>query len=169
VGLALLQVIQPGNPEARDIVLGLLSTEVAPEALVDALTSLARPGSVDTSSRASMAEQVALLTSHVDSRVRGISLEILSRWSIDGRDTGILLGGLADSESRVREAAAFALVNHEVTSPAVIYSLLQVVQSETEGAETRRAAILALRSMPLSAEQLQQVDDAERRLDTVIR
>jgi hypothetical protein len=169
LGLDLLQRVQPGNAEAREIASGLLATEVEPGVLVDTLTSLAQPGVVDAGSRAFLTDQVALLASHEDARVRGISLDILSRWSTDGRDTPLLLNGLVDNEARVRESAAYALVNHEDDSQPVIDSLWRVAQDDSEAEPTRRAAILALRSLTLSEAQRSELAATERQLDTVRR
>jgi hypothetical protein len=169
LGLDLLQLVQPGNAEARDIVSGMLATEVEPQILKNTLTTLARPGAVDDNSRAFLADQVALLASHEDAGVRGISLDILSRWSTDGRDTPVLLNGLRDAAPRVRESAAYALVGHEEKSQAVLDALWSVALDADEVKSTRRAAILALRSMPLTEAQSNDLTAVERRLDTVVR
>ena len=169
LGLNLLQQVQPGNAYARDIVSGLLATEIEPQVLVDTMTTLARPGSVDDDSRNLLADQVALLSSHDDARVRGISLDILSRWSTDGRDTPVLLAGLDDGEERVRSAAAYALVGHENTSAEVIDALFSVARNTDEEESVRRATVLALKGMPLSEQQRVDLVAIERELDTVVR
>jgi hypothetical protein len=169
LGLQLLRQVQPGNSQARDIASGLLSTEVEPKVLVSTLTALAKPGFVDDDSRALLSDQVALLASNDDAGVRGISLDILSRWSTDGRDTPVLINGLLDPEARVRESAAYALVDHEDPSDAVVQSLFVVVRDVEEQRFIRRAAIMALRSMPLDDAQSNELQRTERELDTVIR
>lgn len=167
LGMGLLQQIQPGNAAARDIVSGMLATEVDPPVLVEALNALASPGQVDTQSRAYLSDQVAWLTTHQDDRVRSISLDILSRWSNDGQHTDALLAGLDDASEYVRAAAAYALVSHEEKTPVVIERLLRTLNNEQEPKAVKNAAILALRAMPLSTAQAAEIDQLERQLNIV--
>ncbi|ASJ70402.1 HEAT repeat domain-containing protein [Granulosicoccus antarcticus] len=169
LGLQILRQVQPGNTEARSIASGLLATEVEPKVLMSTLTVLASPGTVDEGSRALLGDQVALLASHENAGVRGVSLDILSRWSTDGRDTPVLINALQDPEPRVRESAAYALVGHEDASETVIQSLLIVLRNADEQKATRRAALMALRSFALNAELQSELQTVERELDTVIR
>lgn len=169
LGLALLQQVQPGNQQAREIASGLLATETDPTILVDTLTSLAIPGSVDDATRQSLANQVAVLTRHSDVSVRSISLNVLSRWTTDATFTPILLGGLQDEVAVVRETAVYALVGHEDSSQEVIDELMNVASNGEEEQRARRGAILALRGMPISRTLRQQLADIELALDTVRR
>lgn len=169
LGLSLLQRIQPGNENARNIASGLLATEIEPQVLVDTLTSLSQPGTVDEQSRNFLAGQVAFLTEHEDSAVRSISLNILSRWSTDDRYTTVLLNGLTDSEPVVREAAAYAMVGHEDSSEQVISTLMQVALDTEADKAVRNAVFLALRRMGISEQQRQQLLDAERIMNQVVR
>ncbi len=169
LGLHLLRQVQPGNPQARNIASSLLATEVEPRVLVSTLTALASPGTVDADSRGMLSDQVALLASHEDAGVRGISLDILSRWTTDGRDTQVLINGLLDPEPRVRESAAYALVGHEDENAAVAESLFTVVRNVDEQRATRSAAVMALRSFSLSDAQLDELQGLERDLNTVRR
>ena len=169
LGLQLLRQVQPGNAQARDIASGLLATEVEPGVLVSTLTALASPGTVDADSRALLSDQVALLASHTDAGVRGISLDILSRWSTDGRDTPVLINGLQDPEPRVRESAAYALVGHEDSSDAVVESLFSVARDPDEPKPTRSAAFMALSSLSLSDAQSQELQIVKRELSIVRR
>lgn len=166
IGLELLQQVQPGNADARDIVSGLLTTEVEPEVLVSTLTTLSSPGTIDDAVRANLSEQVAYLTRHDDASVRAISINILSRWTTDSRYTSVLIDGLDDSTDFVRKSAAYALVDHEDPSPEVMDSLFIVLNNEQEQEPVRRAAILALRGMDLSDAQRSHVRTVERKLDT---
>ncbi len=166
LGLDLLQEVQPGNATARDIASSLLSTEVESQVLIDTMTALAQPGDVDQNSRLFLADQVALLATHDDPDVRGISLNILSRWSTDERYTQVLLDGLEDQVSTVRQSAAYALVGHEDTSQAVLDSLLSVASNPDESKRARRGSLLALRSMSISDELRQQLVIITRELDT---
>jgi len=165
IGLELLKHVQPGNADAREIVSGILATEIEASTLVDTLNAISTPGAVDADARAGLSEQVALLASHSDPAVRRSSLDILSRWSDDPRHTPVLLNGLTDTDSSVRETAAYSLVGHEDSSDEVIQDLLFVVNNEQEAEQTRRGAILALRGMPLSDTQRQQLVTVEKRLD----
>ncbi len=169
LGLQLLRQVQPGNAQARDIASSLLATEVEPQVLVSTLSALASPGVVDETSRAMLSDQVALLASHSDAGVRGVSLDILSRWSTDGRDTPVLINALLDPEPRVRESAAYALVGHEDDNVVVVESLFTVVRNVDEQRATRSAAVMALRSFTLSDAQRDELQGLERDLNTVNR
>ena len=169
IGLDLLQQIQPGNTAARDIASTLLATEIEPTILVDTLTTLARPGAVDDSSRQYLSEQVAFFADHEDSAVRSVSLNILSRWSKDGQYTEVFQNGLFDAEPVVRESAAYSLVGHNNVSQSLIDSLLSVAKDPAENERARRGAILALKGMPIDDTIRQQVKAAELELDTVRR
>ncbi len=169
IGLDLLQAIQPGNAEARDIATTLLATEVDPTVLVNTLTTLARPGAVDDSTRQFMSDQVAFLADHESEKVRSISLNILSRWSTDGQYTDVISNGLSDPATRVRKSAAYALVGHENVSQNLIDSLLVVAANTDENKRVRRGAILALKGMPISDYEREQLMAAELELNTIRR
>lgn len=169
LGMDLLQDIQPGNTQARNIASDMLATEVEPKTLVDAMTALSIPGEVDPASRLFLSDQLALLATHEDESVRSISLDILSRWSDDGRYTGVLLSGLDDASEYVRASAAYALAEHEDQSLAVVSRLFATVRASTETTQVKRAAILALRSMPLTPDQRNELTLLERRLNTIAR
>lgn len=169
LGLQLLRQVQPGNSQARDMASSLLATEVEPGVLVSTLTALASPGTVDEGSRALLSDQVALLASHADAGVRGVSLDVLSRWSTDGRDTPVLINGLLDPESRVRESAAYALVGHEDDNSAIVEALFTVLRNAEEQRATRKAVVLALRSFSLNDTQGNELQSLERELNTVRR
>lgn len=166
LGLELLQRVQPGSSDARDIVSGLLATEVDPDVLVGTLTTLASPGEVEDVARANLSEQVAYLTEHDDAAVRAISLNILSRWTTDSRYTSVLIGGLDDPAPTVRESAVYALVGYGNDSQDVMDSLFTVVGNNQENEPVRRGAILALRGMALSDAQRVHIAAVERVLDS---
>lgn len=166
IGLELLQQVQPGNADARDLVSGLLATEVESDVLISTLTTLASPGNVDDTARANLSEQVAYLTEHNDPSVRAISLNILSRWTTDSRYTPVLIGGLDDSVTDVRESAAYALVGHEDGSQLVMDSLMAVIDNEQEDEPVRRGAVLALRGMPIGEAIRNHIASVERKLDS---
>jgi hypothetical protein len=166
LGLKMLQNVQLVNPQVHNIVSGMLATEVQPQVLKDTLSVLATPGSVDSQSRAYLADQVALLTTHNNAGVRSVSLDILSRWSVDGSYTDVLLMGLDDGSATVRTSAAYALVDHEDQSPLVVDGLFDIVRDPGESKTVKRAAKLALRSMPLSQQQAQELDVFEKQLNT---
>jgi len=169
LGLQMLQRAQPGSAEVQQIASDLLATEMEPQILVGTLTTLARPGTVNTENRTLLADQVALMTSHPDAGVRGVSLDILSRLSTDGRDTPVLLAALDDSSERVRESAAYALVDHEEDSIAVRSSLWQMLRNADQGVSPRSAAVMALRSLSLSAEEKDELDAIEHQLNQIRR
>lgn len=169
LGMSLLQDIQPGNAEARDIVSSMLATEIEPLVLVDALTALAKPGDADEQSRTNLSDQVAWLTTHHDDTVRGISLDILSRWSNDARYTDVLLAGMDDTSEHVRTAAAYALVSHEDQSLVVVDRLFATLAVAEETTRVKRATILALKSMPLTPTQQAELQAIEKQLNTVRR
>lgn len=169
IGLELLQAVQPGNAEARDIASTLLATEVEPGVLVETLTTLARPGSVDDGTRQYLSEQIAFLADHDSEKVRSVSLNILSRWNKNGQYTEVIRDGLMDEAPVVRESAAYALVGHKDVSQTLVDSLLAVATNEQEQEQARRGAVLALKGMPITDLERQQVMDAELDMDTVRR
>ena len=169
LGLRLLQDVQPGNEEARDIVSGLLATEVQPDILKDVLSVMAKPGVVDAQSRANLSDQVALLTSNEDDGVRSISLDILSRWSQDGRYTDTFVASLDDQSEYVRSSAAYSLADPGQQSPAVIDRLFGLVRDADELKTVKRAAVFALRSMSLSESQLAELAALEKKMNTQLR
>lgn len=169
LGLALLQQVQPNNEQAREIASGLLASETEPDVLVDALTSLAAPGSVSDAARQSLASQVAVFAQHSDVSVRSISLTVLSKWTTDATFTPILLDGLRDEEAVVRERAVYALVGHEDSSPEVIDELLRVASNSSEEERARRGAIMALRGLSISETLRERLAEMELALDTVRR
>lgn len=165
-GMDLLQAVQPGNPMAREIVSGMLSTEVEPDVLIDALTALAQPGSVDAQSRALLSEQVSLLANHDDESVRGISLDILSRWTDGSAYTDVFVAALDDVSRHVRAAAVYALHDHVENPTLVAARLFSVLENTGEHPRVRSAALLSLKSQSLSPAQRDQLERLEVELNT---
>ena len=166
VGLELLKYIQPGNSEAQALVSGLLATEYEADVLVDTLTALAVPGTVDDETRVGMSEQVALLAAHPDASVRRSSIDILSRWTNDPTHTPIIVNGLQDEDRFVRQTSAYALVGHEDQSYEVIQSLMAVAADTNEVERVRRGSILALKGMAIDDTTRQRVASIELQLNT---
>ena len=166
VGLELLKYIQPGNSEAQALVSGLLATEYEADVLVDTLTALAVPGTVDDETRVGMSEQVALLAAHPDASVRRSSIDILSRWTNDPAHTPIIVNGLQDEDRFVRQTSAYALVGHEDQSYEVIQSLMSVAADTNEVVRVRRGSILALKGMAIDDATRQRVAAIELQLNT---
>ena len=166
VGLELLKYIQPGNSEAQALVSGLLATEYEADVLVDTLTALAVPGTVDDETRVGMSEQVALLAAHPDASVRRSSIDILSRWTNDPAHTPIIVNGLQDEDRFVRQTSAYALVGHEDQSYEVIQSLIAVAADNNEVERVRRGSILALKGMAIDDATRQRVASIELQLNT---
>ncbi len=169
VGLNLLQAVQPGNASARDIVSSMLSTEVEPDVLTQTLTVLARPGDVDEASRAYLADQVAWLTTHEDVNVRGMSLDVLSRWSREGQHTDVFVRALDDESANVRASAAYALVGQDVQSTELVDRLFTVLEDTEERASVKSAATLALNSLALSPTQQARLDALVKARNTATR
>lgn len=165
LGLDLLKRVRPGDPDVHAVVSGLLSTETEARVLVPTLTALARPGNTARAERASLANQVALLTDHPDPAVRRTSVNILSRWSDDATHTPRLVAGLTDEDPTVRRAAAFAFVGHPDQSDGVRRELFSVAEDADNDEGTRRGALLALRRMDLGDEERARVVDIGHRLD----
>ena len=166
IGLELLKYIQPGNSEAQALVSGLLATEYEADVLVDTLTALAVPGTVDDETRVGMSEQVALLAAHPDASVRRSSIDILSRWTNDPAHTPIIVNGLQDEDRFVRQTSAYALVGHEDQSYEVIQSLMSVAADTNEVVRVRRGSILALKGMAIDDATRQRVAAIELQLNT---
>lgn len=165
-GMDLLQAVQPGNPMAREIVSGMLATEVDSDVLIDALTALAKPGPVDDQSRAWLSEQVSLLANHDDESVRGISLGILSRWADGSAHTDILVSALDDTSQHVRTAAVYALHDHVENPALVVERLFSVLENTDEHLRVRSAALLSLKSQQLTPVQWDQLERLELELNT---
>jgi len=154
VGLDLLRRVQPGNGEARDIIAGLLSNGTDRETLMPVLQTLTRPGVVPVDERTRLAGQVSLLAGHDDPAVRRLGLSVLSRWSDGAENVTLMRDGLVDTHAGVREAAAYALVGRADPDGALTAELFAVADDADEDERVRRAAILALKNLPL--------DDADR-------
>ena len=145
---------------------GLLATEYEADVLVDTLTALAVPGTVDDETRVGMSEQVALLAAHPDASVRRSSIDILSRWTNDPAHTPIIVNGLQDEDRFVRQTSAYALVGHEDQSYEVIQSLMAVAADTNEVERVRRGSILALKGMAIDDATRQRVAAIELQLNT---
>ena len=157
LGLDLLKRVRPNDPDVRDVVSGLLSSESEGRILVGALTAMARPGAADADTRAGLAEQVSLLTRHADASVRRTSIDILSRWSDSPAHTPVLVEALGDGDQAVRRTAAYALVDREGADRSAVDELFAVIGDEAEEERTRRAAILALKSLTLEPSERERV------------
>ena len=160
-GMDLLQSVQPGNAIARDIVSGILATEVEPDVLIDALTALAKPGSVDAQSRAQLSDQVSRLATHDSEDVRGISLGILSRWADGVAYTDVFVSALDDTSRHVRTAAVYALHDHVENQELVVDRLFSVLRNTDEHLRVRSAALLSLKSQTLTPAQLLELERLE--------
>lgn len=164
LGLSLLQKIQPGNEQARDIVSGMLANEVEPVVLRGALSALSSTGDIDAQSQRYLADQVAWLVTHSDDGVRSVSLDILSRWS-DGSHSEIFVGALDDSSPFVRASAAQSLANNASNgSPAAVDRLFQTLRDPDEPLRVKRASVQALQSMPLTSHQQDELQRLERQI-----
>lgn len=165
VGLDLLRRVQPGNAEARDIVSGMLANGTDRDTLVPVLQTLTRPGVVPVDERTRLAGQVALLSTHEDPGVRRLGLGVLSRWSEGSENVELMRGGLADPYPGVREAAAHALVGRPDPDGSIAGELFAVADDTAEEERVRRAALLALKNLPLGTAGIERRLAIERLLD----
>lgn len=161
-GMDLLRRIQPGNPAARDVAIDLLATETDPLQLKSALDIFAKPGVATADQHSAIINQVAPLASHESPLLRRQSLSILSSWVDDDSQTPVFRAGLVDQNAKVRQSAAFAVVDYPFADDALKLDLLTMAESDQDD-EVRRAALLALASLPLSDEQRQRAEDARKR------
>jgi len=166
LGLSLLGQLQPESEQAREIISSMLATEIQPDILNSTLSALARPGDVDQGTRGYLADQVAFLTTHEDPSVRGISLDILTRWDSSDTHVPVILAGLEDTSQSVRTSAGYALARYSGSDPEVVRRLFSVAENRNEHRRVRRAALLALKSQQLSERQHAQIKAIERALNT---
>jgi hypothetical protein len=153
-GLDLLKRITHRNPAAFDIAADLISTETQPDILVAAMNIAARPKNASDSQRAMLESQVSQMVYHDSESVRRNSIAILSKISNDVSLDPIYIDALNDSDSKVREAAAFAYGEFPLENPQAIEILLRIAEDPAERKGLRRAAVYALKNKGL--------DDADR-------
>ena len=163
-GLNLLRRIQPGNDQARDIAIDLLTTGGNTKILVATMNVFAKP-SPDASERQlqTLNDNLNNLSRHHDSNVRSHSISLLSRWdknSSVARDA--FSRGLSDTDPAVRSSAVFAVNNISDPDETMISDLLNIAENTDEKRSTRYAAIRALNNMPLSGTQTRRYSLAQR-------
>ena len=165
--LDLLRQVQDKNPEARNVLIDILAAESDPAVLSVALNAVSTPGSADAGQRQTVMANASSLSRHDDPIIRARSISVLSNWADTEQVTPMILQGLSDTDPRVRQTAAYSLVDYAFADAQVLDTLLNVAENSDEGKRTRRGAMLALQGMPLSAEQTQRLESARRDVDRV--
>jgi len=160
-GMDLLRRIQQNSPEARDVAIDLLATETDPSQLKSALDIFAKPGVATAEQHSAIINQIAPMASSDSALVRRQSLTVLSRWVDDPSQTPVFRAGLADEDLKVRQAAAFAMVDYAYADDAVKLDLLNMAENDDSN-EVRGAALLALGSLSLSEEQVRRYEAAKK-------
>jgi len=121
---------------------------------------------------------VTLLASELvysgDEQSRELGLQMLQRAQPGSAEVQQIASELLATEIepdvlRVRESAAYALVEHENDTALVRSSLLQLANRQDEPKATRNAALLALRSLTLTQEERDALVAIEQQLNTVVR
>lgn len=165
-GLNLLTKIQDSDPAAQEIVVDFLSSETESTVLVSAMNVLAMPGANADTLRTSVVNQLTPLTYSESPAVRRQSLSILSRWSQASETAPLLLAGLKDPDSEVRQAAAYASARNEHLGEEGVQALFAILENKEESVPNRRAAARALNSLSLATVSANRLKVAEAALNT---
>lgn len=164
-GLELLGRQQSRSPAARAAVTQLLEVESNAEVLVPALNAIAKSSRVDVGEQQHILDQLSHLSAHDDPKVRSHSIALIKSWSRDVNMNAVLLQGLQDTNVRVRESAAFALVRTQYPTEDVKLSLLSRLEDLDEKKSIREAAFNALRRMKLTYDEQTRLDAALKLLN----
>ena len=162
-GLNLLNRLQPHNDDARDIAIDLLSSQHDPAALVATMNVLSTPAKTATAEQRQLInDNIGLLSSHHEPRVRAHSLALIGRWDKNSPSSReALTKGLSDSDAKVRARATYGLKNINNPDHNMINGLLTIAENKSESRSTRYAAIGALRNMTLPPESIRRFRAAE--------
>ncbi len=152
-GLDLLARLQPGNPEARDVAINLLSSESNSSMLVATMNVLATPtGTATAGQRQLLTDNLSNLSLHRDANVRAHSIALMGRWDKNSATSKeSFTRGLSDTDPAVRAGAAYALNNVQEPNEDMINGLLAIAENANEKKATRYAALNALGSMSLTS------------------
>lgn len=149
-GLDLLRKLQPFDPSARDVVMNILTSDADPEVMVGALNVLVTPGQTTESERQTIVDHLQPLLSSDSAVVRQRSVSMISKWSSGAVASDALLQGLSDVDGAVRKTAAYATMNLDDPSPAIIEALFGVLENQDELPRARKGARRSLKDKNLS-------------------
>ncbi|MEE9335020.1 MAG: HEAT repeat domain-containing protein [Granulosicoccaceae bacterium] len=149
-GLELLKHLQPNAPQARDAVRNILSSDSDPEVIVRTINVLAMPAQVSDAEKQSLVDHLLPLTNSDSADVRQSSIAMITRWSGGDTANDVLTTGLNDTDEQVRKTAAYATIELQNPSPAVIEALFVVLENQNELPRARKGARLSLSGKQLS-------------------
>jgi len=155
--LDLLRQVHASNPEAREVILDIIDTDIDTQVLSSALNAIASPTVVSTDHRQRILSGAADLSSHQDAIVRARSFSVLADWTDTDQLTPRILEGLNDPDPRVRQSVTYSLVDYNYTDGAVKRELIRVADNSAESVRTRRGALQALSRISLTDDERAQL------------
>ena len=168
-GLDLLSRIAPNNPEAFEIASNLLVSETEPDVLVATMNVMAQPSGITPEFRESLVTQITPLSTHESTKVRSLSVSMLSRLTNDPSASTVFYNALYDSEPNVRSASVYAYSSFPYHSAEVSQKLLDMAEDPSESNEVRRGAMMALKSNSPDELTLSRLKQAELAMRQQVR
>lgn len=168
IGLELLNRIQTRSSDAREVAIQLLGTETSADVLVATMNVIATPAnSATVEQRQLISDNLFLLSTHIDPKVRAHSLSVLGQWEKQNPSvTSALSDALQDTDSHVRARAVYALNGTQNIDETVTENLLLVLENTDENKATREAAMLILQNEQLGGSNLRRFTEGQRSLRT---
>ncbi len=163
-GLDLLRRLQPFDSSARDVVMNILTTDADPEVMVGTLNVLTLPSEASDAEKQSIVDHVLPLTTNNSAAVRQRSISMISKWSSDETAMDVLAAGLNDAEESVRSTAAYATLNLDNPSPAIIEALFAVLENQNELPRARKGARQSLQGKALSENNMLRLQTADAQM-----
>lgn len=160
-GLLLLGKQQARNPRARNAIADLMSVETKPNVLSSALNAMAKPAKINSAEQRDLLDRFTVLSENPDVTVRALSVSVIAAWSRDVDMTPVLVGALEDTDTRVRENAAFAFLKSRHLPEDAKFALFARVEDSTESKRTRQAALYALQRFTLSSDEQARYEDGK--------
>ena len=151
--LNLLRQVHASNPEAREVILDIIDSDIDTQVLSTALNAIASPTVVSTDHRQRILSGAADLSSHQDAVVRARSFSVLADWTDTDQLTPRILEGLNDPDPRVRQSVTYSLLDYDYTDGNVKRELIRVAENSSETVITRRGALQALSRISLTDEE----------------
>jgi hypothetical protein len=152
-GFEMLRNIQMSSAEARELLIGAISTEQDTAALRAAIASLMPGASPSPQESARIVEQLNRIVQHSSPEVRGESLLALTRWDRSGAAEGLVFNGLTDPQAPVQEAAMTSLFENPIRSDRVKSALVKVAADTGNLPQTRMMAVEALGGFNLTQQE----------------
>ncbi len=152
-GFQLLHTIQMASPEAREILIGALSSEQDPDTLSAAIASLVPDSAEKPEDVNQLLEHLKRTAEHPSPEVRAESLLARVRWAGGDGSEDIIYAGITDPHTPVREAAMTALFEKPVHSDRLKTALLDVASGRNGEPRMRIMAVEALGGFQLTQQE----------------